>query len=110
MIHGAVGPGRAVVTLGESVQLEALARPGELVGGDPLLDLAQGLLPSRPPAFRQGLLEGYAAAGPLDPGQRTRLRRLGLIALIADAATCPGSDPALPDRVAAELAALGHAG
>ncbi len=69
MIHGAVEPSRALVTVGESVQLEALTRPGEIVGGDPLFDLAHATLPRHPAAFQQGLLEGYSAAGPLAPEQ-----------------------------------------
>jgi hypothetical protein len=84
VIHGAVEPTCALVTVGESVQLEALARPGEIVGGDPLFDLAHGTLPRHPAAFRQGLFEGYSAAGPLAPEQEDRLRRLGLLLHVAD--------------------------
>jgi len=84
VIHGAVEPARALVAVGESAQLEALVRPGEIVGGDPLFDLAHGTLPRHPAAFRQGLLEGYNAAGPLAPEQEDRLRRLGLLLHVAD--------------------------
>ena len=79
MIHGAVEPSRALVTVGDSVQLEALVRPGEIVGGDPLFDLAHGLLPRHPASFRQGLIEGYGASGALAPEQEDRLRRLRLL-------------------------------
>jgi aminoglycoside phosphotransferase (APT) family kinase protein len=107
-IHGAVEPARAIVTVGETVQLEALARPGELVGGDPMFDLAHGLLPRHPAPFRQGLLESYTAAGPLAPAQEERLRRLGLLLLVAD--TLWRAEPAalarLPDEVADGLREL----
>jgi Ser/Thr protein kinase RdoA (MazF antagonist) len=105
LVHGAVGPSCALVTSGESIQLEALIRPGAIVAGDPLLDVATALLPSQPAAFRQGFLEGYASVGPLDQSQRLRLRRLGLLAMLAQAATQP--DPAflanLPGLVRSEL-------
>jgi hypothetical protein len=84
LIHGAVEPARALVTVGDSAQLEALTRPGSIVGGDPLFDLAHGTLPRYPAAFRQGLLEGYCATGALAPEQERRLRRLRLLLLVAD--------------------------
>jgi hypothetical protein len=84
VIHGAVEPSRALVTVGDSAQLEALVRPGEIVGGDPLFDLAHGLLPRHPASFRQGLIEGYSAAGALVPEQEDRLRRLRLLLHVAD--------------------------
>jgi hypothetical protein len=108
VIHGSVEPSRAIVTVGDTMQLEALTRPGELVGGDPMFDLAYGLLPRHPAAFRQGLLEGYSAAGPLESEQDMRLRRLGLLLLAADA--LESDDPAalarLPDEVAGGLRGL----
>ena len=58
VIHGAVAPARALATVGASAQLDALVRPGTLVGGDALFDLAHGTLPRHPAAFREGLLEG----------------------------------------------------
>jgi hypothetical protein len=109
VIHGAVEPARAIVTVGDTMQLEALTRPGELVGGDPLFDLAHGLLPRHPAAFRQGLIEGYSASGPLDYEQQGRLRRLGLLLLAVD--TLQNGDAAalarLPDTLAAEMRELG---
>jgi hypothetical protein len=97
-----------IVTVGETMQLEALTRPGELVGGDPLFDLAHGLLPRHPATFRQGLLEGYSASGPLDAEQEGRLRRLGLLLLAAD--TLENGDAAalarLPNEIVAELREL----
>jgi hypothetical protein len=94
VIHGAVEPARALVTVGDSAQLEALARPGEIVGGDPLFDLAHGLLPRHPPSFRAGLLEGYCAAGALAPEQEDRLGRLRLLLHVADT-LWRGEGPAL---------------
>jgi hypothetical protein len=109
VIHGAVEPARVIVTVGETMQLEALTRPGELVGGDPMFDLAHGLLPRHPAAFRQGLLEGYTASGSLDEEQQCRLRRLGLLLLADD--TLQHGDPAalarLPEQIAAGLRELG---
>jgi len=108
VIHGAVEPARMIVTVGDTMQLEALTRPGELVGGDPLFDLAHGLLPRHPATFRQGLLEGYSASGPLDAAQQGRLRRLELLLLVAD--TLDNGDAAararLPDEVAGALREL----
>lgn len=84
VVHGAVAPARALVSIGDGVQLEALIRPGAIVGGDPLFDLACGLLPCHPAPFRQGLLEGYTASGLLAPEQEERLQRLGLLLRVAD--------------------------
>jgi Phosphotransferase enzyme family len=84
VIHSAVEPARALVTVGDSAQLEMLTRPGAIVGGDPLFDLAHGTLPRHPAAFRQGLLEGYSAAGALASDQEERLRRLRLLLHTAD--------------------------
>lgn len=105
LLHGAVGPNRALVTAGESIQLEALTRPGPLIAGDPLLDVATALLPSQPASFRQGFLEGYAAVGPLDHSQRVRLRRLGMLVMLADAATTmePATLAMLPALLNSEL-------
>jgi hypothetical protein len=108
VLHSAVEPARAIVTVGDTMQLEALTRPGELVGGDPIFDLAFGLLPRHPATFRQGLLEGYSAAGPLDAEQEGRLRRLGLLLTAAD--TLQNGDQAalvrLPDEIAGALREL----
>jgi aminoglycoside phosphotransferase (APT) family kinase protein len=109
VLHGAVGPERAIVTGADrSIQLEALARPGEIVGGDPLFDLALGLSTRQPEPFRRGLLEGYEAAGPLDDAQRRRLRRLRLLEqLVLTLETARTDDlAALPRLVDRELAAL----
>jgi aminoglycoside phosphotransferase (APT) family kinase protein len=108
-LHGAVEPARAIVTVGDSAQLEALTRPGDLVGGDPLFDLAHGLLPRHPSAFRQGLLEGYTAAGTLDREQEQRLRRLRLLLEVSDALSRddPAAHARLTDDVAGALQELG---
>jgi aminoglycoside phosphotransferase (APT) family kinase protein len=85
VLHGAVAPERALVTGADhSIQLEALVRSGEIVAGDPLFDLAYGLLPHRPEPFRRGLLEGYTASGPLAPEQERRLARLRLLVAAVD--------------------------
>jgi len=108
VIHGAVEPARALVTVGDTTQVEALTCPGDIVGGDPLFDLAHALLPRHPEPFRQGVREGYRANGSLAPEQEERLRRLGLLLYTADTLWC-GDQPALaalPDTVAAELRAL----
>ncbi|GAB4188841.1 MAG: hypothetical protein OHK0022_00940 [Roseiflexaceae bacterium] len=107
VLHGALAPERVLVTAGESVQLEALIRPGDLVAGDPLFDLATGLLPHQPDGFRQGLREGYSASGPLDLGQESRLRRLELLLWVVR--ELEGDDAALaglPEAVCARLVAL----
>jgi len=108
VIHGAVSPARALVTIGDTTQVEALTCPGDIVGGDPLFDLAHALLPRHPEPFRQGVREGYSANGPLTPEQEERLQRLGLLLQTADTLWC-GEETALaalPDRVAVELRAL----
>jgi hypothetical protein len=109
LIHGAVEPAHALATVGDSAQLEALTRPGQIVGGDPLFDLAHGTLSRYPAAFRQGLLEGYSATGALAPDQEARLQRLRLLLHVADALWRAETQAVerLPAEVAAELEALG---
>lgn len=84
LIHGAVEPQRAFVTVGSVAQLEALTRPGDLIGGDPLFDLALATLPRHTAMFQQGVYEGYIAAGTLSPAQHNRLQRLRLLLHIDD--------------------------
>ncbi len=86
VIHGAFDPQRTLVTIAEAAQLETLSPPGSIVGGDPLLDVVMALLPGYSSNLRQGFLEGYAATGTLEASQRTRLRRLGVLALLYHAA------------------------
>jgi|HigsolmetaAR202D_1030399.scaffolds.fasta_scaffold13957_4 aminoglycoside phosphotransferase (APT) family kinase protein len=108
LLHGAAEPSRVLVAVGDSIQLEALTRPGRLVGGDPLFDLAYATLPSRPQAFSQGVFEGYNASGPLLPEQEARLQRLRLLLHVTD--TLWRADTAeiehLVDQVQTGLAAL----
>jgi Ser/Thr protein kinase RdoA (MazF antagonist) len=80
LIHGAFGPAAVRCTAGVHVQLEAIVEPGRWVGGDGLFDLACGLSPAHPAAWRDGLLEGYCAAGPLSPAEQERLPLLQLLA------------------------------
>lgn len=103
VLHGAVSPDAALVSLGEAITLDALVAPGEIVGGDPLFDLAFALAPGNPLPFRQGLLEGYTNSGPLDEAQRIRLRRLQL--LFTAATLAASGDPAVLARLPADLAA-----
>jgi Ser/Thr protein kinase RdoA (MazF antagonist) len=83
LLHGAFGPARVRCTAGEHVHLEAIVEPGRVVGGDGLFDLACGLCPSHPQPWREGLLEGYCAAGPLSQAEQERLPLLRLLACYA---------------------------
>lgn len=80
LIHGAFGPAAVRCTAGNHVHLEGLVEPGRWVGGDGLFDLACGLCALHPQAWREGLLEGYVAAGPLSPAEQARLPLLRLLA------------------------------
>lgn len=78
LIHGAVAPASLYCTIGEHPQLEALVEPGPCIGGDPMFDLAQGLDPALPAAWREGLIDGYLTMGPLASELTERLRLLEL--------------------------------
>jgi Ser/Thr protein kinase RdoA (MazF antagonist) len=80
LIHGNFGPASARCTAGPHVHLEALVEPGRYVGGDGLFDLACGLCPAYPAPWREGLLDGYCAGGPLSEAERERLPLLRLLA------------------------------
>lgn len=80
LMHGALGPSAVRCTIGDHVQLEALLDPGYVVGGDGLLDLAFGIDPAYPQAWRMGLMEGYAVLTPLNATDQARLRLLQVLA------------------------------
>ncbi len=80
LMHGAFGPAVVRCTAGTGVHLEAIEEPGRWVGGDGLWDLACGLCPVYPEPWREGLLEGYGAAGPLSSTEEERLPLLRLLA------------------------------
>jgi Ser/Thr protein kinase RdoA (MazF antagonist) len=80
LMHGDFGPGAARCTAGHHVHLEALVEPGRCVGGDGLFDLACGLCPAYPEPWREGLMDGYCAGGPLGEAERERLPILRLLA------------------------------
>ena len=80
LIHGRFSPAAVRCTPGTAVQIEAFIDPGAWVGGDGLLDLACGLDPSYPTAWREGLLEGYRSFGPLTACEEQRLVLLRLLA------------------------------
>jgi len=80
LMHGAFGPAVARCTAGMHVHLEAIEAPGRWVAGDGLFDLACGLCPVYPAPWREGLLDGYTAAGPLTPAEQERLPLLQLLA------------------------------
>jgi Ser/Thr protein kinase RdoA (MazF antagonist) len=80
LMHGDFGPAAARCTAGHHVHLEALVEPGRYVGGDGLFDLACGLCPAYPAPWREGLLDGYYAGGPLSDAERARLPLLRLLA------------------------------
>lgn len=79
VLHGAIEPARAVVTVGESVQLEGLIQPEAPVGGDPAFDLAYALSSRHPPVFRHSVLEGYEMGGALTAEHYARVNRLRLL-------------------------------
>lgn len=80
LMHGAFSPTAVRCTAGDYVHLEAIEEPGRWVGGDGLFDLACGLCPVYPEPWREGLWEGYCAAGPLTPAEEERLPLLRLLA------------------------------
>ncbi len=85
VLHGAITPERVLVSGEQAPRVEALLRPSAPIGGDPLYDLACGLSPRQPVAFREGIAEGYASAGALDTTQERRLRRLRLFVGVVEA-------------------------
>ncbi len=102
LLHGAVGPPAVRCTVGEHVNLAALVDPGRVVGGDGLLDLAWGLDPEYPQAWRDGLLEGYSSMGVLSAEEQERLRLLS--ALTCSWSACQRYMRAQPYQAARERA------
>ncbi|NTU80549.1 MAG: aminoglycoside phosphotransferase family protein [Chloroflexales bacterium] len=80
LMHGDFGPEAARCTSGLHVHLEAIVEPGRCVGGDGLFDLACGICPAYPQPWRDGLLDGYCTAAPLNEAERERLPLLRLLA------------------------------
>lgn len=73
LVHGTVSLTSVRCTIGEHINLEALVEPGAVVGGDGMLDLARGINPTYPQAWRTGLVEGYVGLGPLHLSDQQRL-------------------------------------
>lgn len=79
-MHGNIHPGNVRCTLsGEQVHLEAMMTPGYVVGGDGLLELAIGLDTAYPPAWCNGLFEGYGSLIALGTQDLDRLRLYQLL-------------------------------
>ncbi|EFO81582.1 hypothetical protein OSCT_0598 [Oscillochloris trichoides DG-6] len=79
LIHGRFSPRAVRCTSSGNVHVEALIDPGHYVGGDGLYDLACGLCAAYPEPWREGLLDGYQSAGPLNEAERRRLPLLQLL-------------------------------
>ncbi|NJP06674.1 MAG: aminoglycoside phosphotransferase family protein [Chloroflexaceae bacterium] len=79
LMHGNISPRAVRCTVNEAARLEAITDPGPLIGGDGMLDLARGLDPVYPDAWRAGLLEGYSSAVMPGPNEMERLRYLRIL-------------------------------
>ncbi len=76
LIHGALAPSSAIVTAGDGVvQLGGLTRPGPIIGGDPLYDLAVALEAPATPTYRAGLIDGYTSGVGLSDEQQITIER-----------------------------------
>lgn len=105
LIHTALLPQRVRCTAGDTARLEVILHAGELVAGDPMLDLALALRPDTPAAWQQGLLAGYVASGALSPAVWHRLPLLRLLCAYWYSLYCHAR--AWP-HAAAHTAALDH--
>jgi hypothetical protein len=83
-IHGNLHMQHVYVTVHSHVQLEGIVRPGFIVAGDPMFDLAATMRTSNSLAFRQGVIEGYTATIPLRPDEVIRIKRLAIVWRIYD--------------------------
>ena len=83
-IHGDLQMEHVYVTVHSHIQLEGVVRPGLIVAGDPMFDLAATMRTATPLAFRQGIIEGYTATVPLRPDEVVRIKRLSIIWRIHD--------------------------
>lgn len=72
------------VTVHSHVQLEGVVRPGVIVAGDPMFDLAATMRTATSLAFRQGIIEGYTATIPLSADEVTRIKRMAIVWRIHD--------------------------
>jgi len=83
-IHGDLQMQHVYVTVHSHVQLEGVVRPGLIVAGDPMFDLAATMRTANSLAFRQGIIEGYTATVPLRPDEVIRIKRLAIVWRIYD--------------------------
>ena len=83
-VHGDLHMQHVYVTVHSHVQLEGVVRPGLIVAGDPMFDLAATMRTSNSLAFRQGVIEGYTATVALRPDEVLRIKRLAVVWRIYD--------------------------
>ncbi|NBU63398.1 MAG: aminoglycoside phosphotransferase family protein [Chloroflexia bacterium] len=83
-IHGNLHMQHVYVTVHSHVQLEGVVRPGIIVAGDPMFDLAATMRTTNSLAFRQGIIEGYTATVPLRPEEILRIKQLAVVWRIYD--------------------------
>lgn len=78
-LHGDLQMQHVYATVHSHVQLEGIVRPGMIVAGDPMFDLAATMRVGTTLAFRQGVIEGYTAIVPLHPAEINRIKRLAIV-------------------------------
>lgn len=83
-LHGDVTCHNVYVTVHSHVQLEGIVRPGMLVAGDAMFDLACVMRGHVVPALRQGVVEGYTATLPLRSEEIARIKRMTMLWRIVD--------------------------
>lgn len=106
-IHGDVECQNIYVTIQNHVQLEGLVRPGFLVAGDAMFDLASIMRGSVSVAVRQGVIEGYTSTIPLRTDEVARIKRLTVLWRITDLIDQDDvSEPELADSIHAALDAM----
>lgn len=83
-IHGDITCHNIMVTVHSHVQLEGLVRPGVLVAGDAMFDLACVMRGLASATLRQGVVEGYTATIPFRNDEIARIKRMTMLWRIVD--------------------------
>lgn len=91
-LHGALSCQHMMVTLHSHVQLEGLVRPGMIVAGDAMFDLASVMRGAVALPLRQGIIEGYTASVPLRSDEISRIKRLTVLWRVMELLVNPDVD------------------
>lgn len=79
VLFGGIERQSVMVLVHGNIQVEGLIRPGRIVAGDAMFDVASSMRASLGAGFRQGFIDGYTMHAPLVSDEVLRIKRYALL-------------------------------